>query len=72
MGVLDLACQLPIEVWIFACRALEKLANPEEGAPSREVLTMRAELFSKLGWSHWATHEEDKLKTYFPVAYPLF
>ncbi len=63
---------LLLKIWVHGCRALEKLANPEEGAPSKEVLQLRGELFSKLGWSHWAAYEEDKLKTYFPVAYPLF
>ena len=73
-----IGCQCPDghgllpKVRAHGCRALEKLANPEEGAPSRDVLQLRGELFSKLGWSHWAAYEEDKLKTYFPVAYPLF
>ena len=54
------------------CRALEKQASPEEGAPSKEVLELRKELFMKLGWDHWARQESDRLRTCFPTAYPLF
>ena len=48
------------------CRALEKQASPEEGAPSKEVLELRKELFMKLGWEHWARQESDRLRTAFP------
>ncbi len=40
--------------------------------PSKEVLQLRVEMFRKLGWEHWAKQELDRLKTCFPVAYPLF
>ncbi|CAK0779170.1 hypothetical protein CVIRNUC_004710 [Coccomyxa viridis] len=55
-----------------ALKALEKLTTPEEGAPSMEVLQLRAELFKKLGWHHWEKQEQDKIRTHFPPAFPLF
>lgn len=59
-------------ILLHTCRALEKLTTPEEGAPSMEVLQLRAELFKKLGWHHWEKQEQDKIRTHFPPAFPLF
>ena len=59
-------------ILLHTCRALEKLAAPEEGAPSTEVLQLRAELFKELSWHHWEKQERDKIRTHFPPAYPLF
>jgi hypothetical protein len=55
-----------------ACRALEKLAAPEDKPPAREVLQLRAELFGRLGWAHWARQEASRINDAFPAAYPLF
>lgn len=54
------------------CRALDKLAAPEDKAGSREVLDYRAGLLQQLGWAHWHRHETSRLKDLFPPSYPLF
>lgn len=54
------------------CRAVEKLANPEDKPAPKEVLEFRVQLFEKLGWKHWARQEQSRIKDLFPPAYPLF
>ena len=53
-------------------RALDKAAAPEDKPAAKEVLQLRAELFERLGWAHWARQERSRIKDCFPAAYPLF
>ena len=55
-----------------ACRALDKVAAPEDKPPAKEVLQLRKELFERMGWAHWARQEASRIKEAFPAAYPLF
>ena len=59
-------------VRLHACRALDKVAAPEDKPPTKEVLQLRADLFERLGWAHWARQEASRIKDAFPAAYPLF
>lgn len=54
------------------CRALDKVVNPDDKPAAKEVLQLRAELFERLGWAHWARQEQSRIKDHFPGAYPLF
>lgn len=50
-----------------------QVSSPEDKPASREVLSMRRELFHKLGWPHWERQEARRLAEAFPPAgYPLF
>lgn len=55
-----------------SCRALDKLASPEDKPATKEVLELRANLLSRLGWHHWQRYEGSRIKDMFPPAYPLF
>ncbi|GAB4814120.1 hypothetical protein N2152v2_001166 [Parachlorella kessleri] len=55
-----------------AVKALDKVSNPEDKPAAREVLELRRDLFSRLGWAHWERQEARKIADAFPPSYPLF
>lgn len=55
-----------------AYKALDKAASAEDKPAPRDVLELRAGLLSKLGWEHWKSYEEGKIRKSFPPAYPPF
>jgi hypothetical protein len=53
-----------------AYRVLDKAADPEDKAASKEVVERRAMLLEKLGWVHWAKFSRSRLIDLFPSALP--
>ncbi len=49
-----------------------QVSNPDDKPASKDVLNMRRELFSKLGWGHWERQETRRIAESFPPGYPLF
>jgi hypothetical protein len=47
-------------------------ASPAEEAPEKEVAELRATLYQRLGWGHWARAERSCMRHCFPPGYPLF
>ena len=57
-----------------ALKALDKAANGDDknGKDALECARLRARLYERLGWAHWARQETSRNKSAFPPAYPLF
>ena len=56
-----------------ALKALDKACSDDtNGKDALECAKLRAELYEKLGWAHWARQETSRIKTDFPPSYPLF
>ncbi|CAG9460207.1 unnamed protein product [Pedinophyceae sp. YPF-701] len=55
-----------------AVKALEKVTGGGDEPPTKEALELRAELFEKLGWQHWARAERSQKLACFPPTPDLF
>ena len=47
-------------------------AAPGDEPPKADVVAQREELFTRLGWRHWARAERSRQRHAFPAKYPLF
>lgn len=58
-----------------ALKALDKATSAGDDGSSKDALEcgkLRAVLFERLGWAHWARQETSRIKDAFPPSYPLF
>lgn len=63
---------LSVHLRVYHLCTLLQVNSPDDKPAAKDVLEMRRELFSKLGWAHWERQEARRIAEAFPSAYPLF